>query len=275
MLKKYGVRLIFCYHDTLDDLRNELMHEPSPRGYFEYIIDTFAEDEREARRNILEHIDHYIDKNNFSTWLNEPSYSDKKNIFLMMDSDSVEGYGEQSLWDVELKIDGSIVTKQVSAYSEYDAITDFGIGRLANSVEIILIKPSTQYVIKTEDNTKGDYNFAVTFNINNQDNETCRVNYFSSVAPTEEELQAIQGKALSAIIRPSWQNIKVVETKIQESSYDVVLKSNETKKTYQIRTPKTDVFACILGIIELAKENNPNMDYTKLEFLGVNMEDNQ
>ncbi|PFS55640.1 hypothetical protein [Bacillus thuringiensis] len=273
MLKKYGVRLIFCHHDTLDELKNELIHNPSRMGYFEYIINTFAEDEREARRNILEHIDHYIDKNNFRTWLNERSYSDKKNIFLMMDS--VEGNEEQSLWDVELKIDGSIVTKQVSAYSEYDAITDFGIGRLANSVEIILIKPSTQYIIKTEDNTKGDYNFAVTFNINNQDNETCQVNYFSSVAPTEEELQAIQGKALSAIIRPSWQNIKVVETKIQESSYNVVLKSNETKKTYQIRTPKTDEFACILGIIELAKENNLNMDYTKLEFLGVNMEDNQ
>lgn len=274
MLKNYGVKLIFCHHDTLDELRNELMRNRSPRGYFEYIIDTFAADKREARRHILEHIEHYIDKNNFSDWLNYHSYSDKKNIFLMMDT--VRGNEKRSLWDVELKIDGSIVTKQVSAYSEYDAIVDFGIGKLANSVEIILIKPSTQYMIKTEDNTKGDYNFEVTFNINNQDNERCQVNYFSSVVPTEEELQSIQGKALSAIIRPSWQNVKVVETKIHESSYDVVLKSNETEKTYQIRTPKKDDFACIMGIKELAKENNPNVDYTKIEFLGVNnMEDSQ
>ncbi|KXY53581.1 hypothetical protein AT261_01335 [Bacillus cereus] len=272
MLKKHTICLKFCHHDTVVEF--EMGDNDSRWGSFELYIDTYAEDAQEARRNILEHIEHYIDKNKFSKWLDTHLHFGKSNIFLTMTTNRFDE--EQSLWDVELKIDGSIVTKQVSAYSEYDAITSFGIARLANSVEIILIKPSTQYIIKTEDNTKGDYNFAVTFNINNQDNETCQVNYFSSVVPTEEELQSIQGNALSAIIEPSWQNVKVVETKIHESSYDVVLKSNETEKTYQIRTPKTKEFACMLGISELAKENNPNMDYTKLEFLDVNkMDDSQ
>ncbi|EOP59318.1 hypothetical protein IIW_04949 [Bacillus cereus VD136] len=172
-----------------------------------------------------------------------------------------------------MRIDDSEVTQQESFWHENGA-GDQAIRRVVNTlglssnVEVISVKPSTHYnkeqavlVSDKEENT-----FLVTLNINDEETITVPILSMSNMVPTEEELKEIQGKALSTYPKIGIKTAKVINTELKaSSSKDFKFYVDGIKKSYKIsdtKDPNLDYHQCLR---ELAKENDPSMNYEKID----------
>ncbi|OSX91530.1 hypothetical protein BTJ45_03214 [Bacillus mycoides] len=268
MFREYKVQVTFSDCMSREDHHMKMREYHEKQDYYgvapvwevkEYKV--LAENERDARRQVLEK----VDKDCPST----------RYIFLKAELNDFIGI--DTLWDVEFKVDDVPFTQQIQGRNEEDIllnIIEISTEKegMFESVEIISVKPSTQYTPTEPPELffgQFEYSILVNIKIDNEKEMTFSKNLHLSQVPTVKDIKRDLMIFIKSNVPTDWKIINVIDTKVQKLthniSFDLDVDGIKAKKDYQINTKDDIKIAQLMAIRELAKENDPNMDYTKIE----------
>ena len=230
-----------------------------------------AENERDARRQVLEK----VDKDCPST------------RYIFLKAELYDFKGIDTLWDVEFKVDDVPFNQQIQGRNEEDILLNI-IEKstkkegMFKCVEIISVKPSTQYTPAEPPELflgESKYNILVNVKIDNEKEMTFSKNLYLSQVPTVEDIKWDLMVFIKRNVPTDWKIINVIDTKVQKLthsiSFDFDVDGIKVKKDYQINIKEDLKIAQFMAIRELAKENDPNMDYTKIECVSIKAAEQQ